>query len=57
MGIFPNLGNIEILFSSLTPSFTDPGKQHAETEVMKATREANGSRPVDFARNVKMNFG
>lgn len=36
MGVFPNLGNEEVAFALLGPSFTDPEKQHTETEVMKA---------------------
>lgn len=36
MGIFLNLGDEEIAFALLGPSFTDPEKQHTEIEVMKA---------------------
>ena len=36
MGVFPNLGNEEVAFTLLGPSFTDPEKKHTEIEVMKA---------------------
>lgn len=35
MEIFPNLGDEEIAFALLGPSFIDPEKQHTEIEVMK----------------------